>query len=152
MLALGCGGSVAADPIGGTYVVTATNGNDTCGFGWTPNASSPSTVKIIESPNGEGTFLVQSADGVLVSFLMPSLGSLDFPSTVSGSTLTGTMHGSIKQTVQGCTFTIDAVVSLTVNGANAVGTITYSRVTNGDAACSTSSSCTQQQSFSGARQ
>ncbi len=149
-----CGGRVAADAIGGTYSVTARNGEDTCTLGWTPHASSATAVKINEGPDGEDAFTVKGADGVLVSFLVPSLGSaaLVFPSTVSGDVLTGTAHGSIKQTVQGCVFTIDAMVKLTVDGANLVGTITYSPVTNGDAACSTLSSCSQQQSLSGVRQ
>ena len=151
---LGCGGDAAAENIAGTYAVTATNGSNTCGFQpWVAGDSSTGLVQIFETTRGGAMFAVQGPTGVLVNFITLNLGNsgMAFPSSVSGSTLVGSTHGELKQTLGACTYTIDATVNATVTGTSITGAITYTPVPQG-AGCDALNGCSQAQSFTGVRQ
>ncbi|HEY1960275.1 MAG TPA: hypothetical protein VGH28_31915 [Polyangiaceae bacterium] len=59
LLAVACGGDVAAEDIAGSYTVTASDGPNACGFGaWTSGDSSAADVKIVEGADGAGAFII----------------------------------------------------------------------------------------------
>ncbi|HSQ63499.1 MAG TPA: hypothetical protein VLM85_09815 [Polyangiaceae bacterium] len=154
-LCAACGGRVAPADIAGTYAVTVTNGDDTCGFAlWTPGESSTTTIRISENSLGEGSFDLGSGGGAFVGFFALDLGPTSYaiPSTVQGSTLTGTTQGESGNASGSCDYKINATVRVTVHGTDLEGTLTYVPVTNGDPSCGALSICSQQQTLSGQRQ
>jgi hypothetical protein len=62
-----------------------------------------------------------------------------------------TAKGSVTGTQGNCAYTTDGAVEATFTGDTMQGTVTYTRVTNGNPDCGALTGCKTTQQFSGAR-
>ncbi len=144
-----CSGSSPTN-FAGTYSVTVTNQANNCGFqNWT-DGNTTAGIPITFTQDGATAQLnIQGLAGAYVALIA---GSSSIQGKVEGNTFTGELLGTKTATQSTCGYTVNTKVAATLD-ANGVlsGTLTYTPITNGDAACGTLNTCSNNQTVSGNR-
>ena len=137
----------------GDYTMTLVNGPNDCNFqDWTQGSTSNVTATISQSgSNATVTF----TNALTALYLDALLGTHVFSGTVTASELKASYVGGKSIAVSGtaCTYTVDLTLDMTLD-ANGVlsGTVTIVPVTNRDASCGATNTCTSNvDTVSGAR-
>ena len=147
----GSGGSGGAEPadVAGTYNVSITNRENTCGFAdWAEGAETTDVGFTINQNGKTVTGTVDGATGLWVEFLV---GSRTFSGTVDGNMVHAEIIGT-KQHSQGlCSYTVLVVMDSELVGNALQGEVVYTAKTNGNANCGVLETCHARQEFSGSR-
>jgi hypothetical protein len=133
----------------GDYVVSLTNGKNTCSTlaDWTEGKeSSGITITITQ----DGTMLTAQVGGEAAILFVLLTGDNNFSGEMHGNDFTLTSDGTKSTTSGNCTYTVNAVISGTLTGNAIHGTVTYEPAISDDPDCAPYD-CQAEQAFSGSR-
>jgi hypothetical protein len=144
--ASGCGAPVNA---AGSYSVSLTNKDNGCNIAnWTVGQMATNIPITITQQDANVTAVVGGLAGAALTL---GVGSATFTGTVSGPNLKLQLFGTRANTMNGCTYTLNASINATLGGDLLEGSIDYTPATNGSPNCGTLSMCTSTQDFNGTR-
>jgi hypothetical protein len=133
----------------GDYTVALTDGANDCMFpNWTQGSSTQGIALDVQQ---EGSSVTGTVNGVAAVVLDALLGTHQFQGTVDGSSFTMTAIGSNAAKDQGCSYTVKATVTGTLDGDAIQGSITYTETTNGSSDCGYHATCSSVESYAGVR-
>jgi hypothetical protein len=120
--------------VSGDYTVTLTNLSNTCvtETDWIDGAVSPDNRYDIRQ---DGATITAQGQGNAAVYFVVLLGSNDFSGSVKGDAFRLTDVGPYVKTDGSCSYTIDAIVSGSIDGDTISGTITYRPVLSADPSC-----------------
>jgi len=148
-LLLGAGCSETPIDVEGVYTIALTNRENGCNFNdWTEGATSTGVQLTVIQSSASATAVV---GGVAGTWLDVAMGSHEFEGTVNGDDVNLTLHGTRSATVGGCTWTLNAILSGTLDGDVLTGNIRYTPSTNGSPDCTTIEGCVSRQEYNGVR-
>jgi hypothetical protein len=153
MIAFACSGgedfeSTPAD-VSGTYTVSVTNREDSCGFPNWEQGKTSSDIKLTLVQDGEN--ISATIDGVVGGIVEWALGTKSFQGSVDGDHVHATGYGTNAFTQANCTYTINLTFDGTLSGDSLQGTLTYAPKTNGSPDCGVLEQCQALQDFAGSR-
>jgi hypothetical protein len=136
--------------VAGAYTASVTNGANECGlFGsWVEGAVMTDVPVTITQ---EATAIAATVEGTAGFFLNTALGSRVFQGEAVGGELDLTLYGTTPFMSGACTYTVNAVLSATVDGDLLQGAIEYRPSTNGSPDCGALDDCSTSQRFNGSR-
>lgn len=148
----GCGSDSFNTPpadFSGTYSVAVTNGANGCNFqNWTVGENAANTPVTITQ---DGSNVTADVGGVPAIYYGLILGGHVFQGTVSGHSMSMSIHGTPSFKQGNCTYTVIATLTGKLDGNSISGNIDYSAATNGGADCGALDKCASTQSFAGSR-
>jgi len=148
----GSGGTANLDPpadMGGDYMVSLTNGQNTCATvtDWTEGQQSTGIpVSIVQ----DGTILTAEVGGAAALYFILLTGDYNFTGEIHGNEFTLTCYGTRPTTAGNCTYTVNAIITGTVDGNAIQGTMTYQPALSDNPDCA-QHDCQAEQAFSGSR-
>ncbi|HZU83955.1 MAG TPA: hypothetical protein VE987_13600 [Polyangiaceae bacterium] len=135
--------------VAGDYSVDVTDGSNGCQFANWTQGSTATGIPVTVTQNA--TSVGVTVDGLVGSLLKLGIGTNVFTGSLSGDRATMTAAGSVAGTQGNCAYTTNATIDATFNGDTMQGTLTYTRMTNGNPDCAGITGCQTIQQFSGAR-
>jgi hypothetical protein len=141
--------SVPTSEVAGDYTVSLTNGANSCTTvtGWSEGAVNSGIHFTITQ---DGSKLTAEADGDAAVYFILLTGSNEFVGSIHGNAFVLTDYGPTVSMAGNCTYTVNAVVSGTVDGDTISGTVTYRPVIGSDPDCSPYD-CEAKQVYEGTR-
>jgi len=130
--------------VAGTYTLTVTDGQNGCSIPNFTNGAASTGVMITITQNGSSvSATVMGYSGLVLAF---STGNT-LSGTISGSEATLSATGNHTQ--GNCAYTTTASASMTFNGKQVQGAISYTDSGNGSSDCGALQQCTSTQTFTG---
>jgi hypothetical protein len=147
------GSDAPPSDVSGDYTVTLTNLSNTCATetDWIPDAVTDGVRYDIRQ---DGASITAEAQGNAAVYFIVLTGSNTFSGAVRGSSFKLTDVGPNVKMDQTCTYTINAVVSGTIDGDTIAGKVTYEPVISADPACNPDCEpyvCRAEQAYVGTR-
>jgi hypothetical protein len=145
----GAGGGEEPEDVAGDYLVSLTNGANTCpGDGtWVEGNQTTGIPFTIQQ---DGTRIWAVADGVAAVLFLLITGEVTFEGEIHGDRFSMTDYGSKVTQSGNCTYTVNAVIEGTVTGNTIEGTVTYTPAITDNPDCE-ALKCQAQQAYSGSR-
>ncbi len=148
----GSGGSGGGDPpasIAGDYLVSLTNGANTCpsSTDWIEGNQSSGIPFTIQQ---DGTRIWAEAAGAAAVLFILVTGEVDFEGEIHGSDFSMTNYGTKASQAGNCTYTVNATIAGTVDGNTIEGTVIYEPAITDNPDCA-ALECQAEQAYSGNR-
>jgi len=135
------------DYVAGNYNAQLTNRSDGCSLGLTSGQNASANFTVTQS-GSDVTFEVKDLAGL---FLAAQVGSATLTGGVDGDDISVGRNGTIKSTVGGCEYTINAEIKASQDGDSMKGRVEYRAATNGNADCGSRKGCLTVQDFNATR-
>lgn len=149
LLLLGAGCGEAPIDAEGVYTIALTNRENGCNFNdWQTGDTSTGVQVTVTQSSASAWAFVGGAAGVWLDVV---LGSQEYSGSVNGNDVRLTLYGTRSTTVAGCTWTVNSIMTGTLNGDTLTGDIQYTPSTNGSPDCATIEGCISRQEFNGVR-
>jgi hypothetical protein len=148
----GEGGSGSGDPpanVAGDYMVSITNGINTCpnNGDWLEGSQSTGIPFTIQQ---DGTRIWAEATGAAALLFILATGEVTFEGEIEGDQFSMTNYGSRVEHNGNCTYTVNATIAGTIQGNAIEGTVTYKPVLTDNPDCE-ALECQAEQAYSGHR-
>lgn len=141
--------SAPAVDVSGIYGLSIVNVSNACDYrGWILGES-VAGVPFDVGQNGSAT--TGTIEGPIQAIYFTRIGIQSFEGTTNGSHTALSATGTTRITQNGCSYFVKSSIDFTLSGDAIGGTITYTSVTDGTAACAAFDACSSTQSFIGAR-